>query len=328
MIHEVKQFIKKIYYPISSIPIYCKEFGHTFLLNKIAKQKKLESMILVTVHSLEKGMGIKNTRKGYGQTKARKALSYMEEYLRKGYGDNSFAFLEGIKMLEIYIDYNNTVGIELPDISERLAHLKNEKVNQEASLLKCGFSYLAKDELISGDKMDFDSFISCRHSIRDFEDRVVDKELVLSAINMANKAPSACNRQPVKVYCTQTNDQAKLVDELITGTTGFKDDVHNFMIVTADRAAFAGKEQFQWYVNGGIYLSYLTLALHSLGLGTCIMQWFPFYNTEKKLKQLIGASKSEAIIATVGFGYYKDNNKCICSQRRNVEDTLTFIQSN
>ena len=68
-------------------------------------------MILVTVHSLEKGMGIKNTRKGYGQTKARKALSYMEEYVSKGFSDSSFAFLEGVKMLEAYIDYNNNMGI-------------------------------------------------------------------------------------------------------------------------------------------------------------------------------------------------------------------------
>lgn len=327
MIHEIKQIFKKFYYPITSIPLYCKEFGHTFFLNKLSKQKKLESMILVTVHSLEKGMGIKNTRKGYGQTKARKALSYMEEYVSKGFSDSSFAFLEGVKMLEAYIDYNNNMGIELPDISGRLDKLRNDHVDQMTASIKCGCVYLSKSELLEECNVDFDKFISCRHSIRNYDEQIVDKEIVLSAVKMANKAPSACNRQPIKVYCTQTNDQAKLVDELITGTTGFKDDIHNFLVVTSDRAAFSGKEQFQWYVNGGIYLSYLTLALHSLGIGSCIMQWFPFYKTEKKLKQLLKINKSEAIVAIVGFGYYIDNNKCICSQRRTVEDTISFIES-
>lgn len=95
--------------------------------------------------------------------------------------------------------------------------------------------------------------------------------------------------------------------------------------VTTDRACFSYVEQFQWYINGGIYLSYLSLALHSLGIGHCIMQWKAFYRTENELKKICGISKREAIIAVIGCGYYADNVKCIRAQRKTVDDTLHII---
>lgn len=117
----------------------------------------------------------------------------------------------------------------------------------------------------------------------------------------------------------------KIVNDLITGSSGFKGETPNYIIVTTDRACFMKEEQYQWYINGGIYLSYLTLALHSLGIGNCIMQWKAFYRTENKLKELLGISSHEAIIAVVGCGYYQGDTKCIYAQRKAVSDTLHIV---
>ena len=72
-------------------------------------------------------------------------------------------------------------------------------------------------------------------------------------------------------------------------------------------------------------MSYFTLALHSLGIGSCIMQWFAFYKTEKQLKNLLEIKNSEAIIAIIGYGYYKDKFKCICAQRKSTNETVKFV---
>ena len=121
------------------------------------------------------------------------------------------------------------------------------------------------------------------------------------------------------------NEAVKQIDDLITGSSGFKGETPNYIIVTTDRACFMKEEQYQWYINGGIYLSYLTLALHSLGIGNCIMQWKAFYRTENKLKELLGISSHEAIIAVVGCGYYQGDTKCIYAQRKAVSDTLHIV---
>ena len=39
-----------------------------------------------------------------------------------------------------------------------------------------------------------------RHSIRDFDDSAVDQELIKKAVELAQRCPSACNRQGVRVY--------------------------------------------------------------------------------------------------------------------------------
>lgn len=63
----------------------------------------------------------------------------------------------------------------------------------------------------------------------------------------------------------------------------------------------------------------------AVGIGSIIMQWFAFHNTEKQLKTLMNISKTEAIIAVVGYGYYPDSVKCINAQRKSVDETITTV---
>ncbi|MFZ7160174.1 nitroreductase family protein [Avibacterium avium] len=289
--------------------------------------ERLEAQILVSVHSLEKGMGIEYTKIGYGQSKAENVLNYLNEYISKGYPTSSYAFCEAIAILEAYIEFHskngyklNIINSKLRDIISRLDRATLDKVSK----YKAGAYVIEKRELTHATKFNFQDFISSRHSIRNYEEEIVPQEIIKKAVEIANLAPSACNRQPIRVYCTTNSKQSKYIDSLITGSNGFKNKIHNFMVITSNRRAFFGSEQFQWYVNGGIYLSFLMLALHSLGIGSCIMQWFPFYKTEKKLKQFFGIKKGEAIIAIIAFGYYKSENKCLYAQRKDVAETVYF----
>ena len=180
-------------------------------------------------------------------------------------------------------------------------------------------------ELLHGKDFDVQSFFETRHSIRMYQKVPLNQSDIQKAVEIANMSPSACNRQPNKVYFTSECETVKQIDDLITGSSGFKGETPNYIIVTTDRACFMKEEQYQWYINGGIYLSYLTLALHSLGIGNCIMQWKAFYRTENKLKELLGISSHEAIIAVVGCGYYQGDTKCIYAQRKAVSDTLHIV---
>ena len=67
------------------------------------------------------------------------------------------------------------------------------------------------------------------------------------------------------------------------------------------------------------------MALHSMGIGTCIMQWRAFYKTEKVLKKICGIEKDEAIIAIIGLGYYEKDTKVISAQRMSVDETLRKV---
>lgn len=101
--------------------------------------------------------------------------------------------------------------------------------------------------------------------MRMFSNKEISIDYIEQIIQIANKAPSACNRQPAKVYFVKDKDKVNSVDFLITGNHGFEGKIPCYAILAEDRAYFTGEEEFQWYINGGIYLSYLTLAIqHSI----------------------------------------------------------------
>lgn len=323
MNHTFKEIIRCMLDSIDVFKLTIKERNRILMYNQ---KSRLESLMLVATHSLEKGMGIKNTRRGYGQKKARNIIHYLNNYCKK-YDCACFPFIESYKMIETYIEFQKQSGFDISSIETLFDDFKNNnkvRLNFNNSEVECGVEFYDAEYFNQAKEFDFSSFTATRHSIRDFKEEIVSVEEIKQAIQIANHSPSACNRQPIKVYCTNSEDKANIVDELITGTSGFKNSIQNFAIVTSDRSYFAGREIYQWYVNGGIYLSFLILAFHSLGIGSVIMQWYPFYKTEKKLKKVMGINKSEAIVGIIGFGYYPEKIKCIKAQRKSVDETLVI----
>lgn len=321
----IKKNIRRIINKLKNMRINILEYLYSRKRGNHVNKPYLEAQILIMTHSLEKGLGLENTRIGYGQKKAKQLMQELERYLQKGYSQTSYVFLEAVRLLEVYLEYQQANGVKLEDLAENFNTIKGILNTDELTLLNeysGGFDLLKKDDLIKAKDFKFKEFISLRHSIRKYKSEIIDDETMREVIEIANLAPSACNRQPIKVYYAGSREAVKETDRLITGNYSFKGIIPNYAVITSDRAYFLDDEQFQWYVNGGIYLSYFTLALHSLGIGSLIMQWFPFYKTENELKKYYNISKSEAIVAIIGYGYYSDEFKCICAQRKNIDETL------
>lgn len=334
MITKLRKGLQYIGVRLYELKICYKEYIKGSKLNSDAFQAFFENGMLVEVHSVEKGLCLRHTQPGHSGKAANNLLNKLFSYINRGYDINSFAFQETLRIIMAYVDYQrqfDTSAFTLFQEIERKydvlavklgeAYMKDLRVK-----LQAGAVIVEKEKLLCGENFDFESFISSRRSIRMYKKKKVDEEQIEQAVKVANMSPSACNRQPSYVYFSNEDEIVNKIDELITGSSGFKGETPNYIIVTTDRARFMKEEQFQWYINGGIYLSYLTLALHSLGIGFCIMQWKAFYKTERELKSLLGISAHEAIIAVVGCGYYQEETKCICAQRKEVGETLHVVR--
>ena len=117
-------------------------------------------------------------------------------------------------------------------------------------------------------------------------------------------------------------DKNKIISKIIPGNTGFENEIQNFLVVTSTKNYFSLHEYNQWYVNGGIFLGYLRLALHILNLGSCIFQW-ALYADEKQLRKLCSIPHNEAIIAIIGIGHYANESYCIKAQRKSTEEYIS-----
>lgn len=310
-----------------------KEFGKGQKFYGEALLSSFKSTMLVKAHSIEKGLGLKNAQSGHSAKQVLDLLNRLDKCIGKNYSADDFFFAESFRVISAYIDFQKKfdtsdfrkfgeIEKKYDLLCEKLgkSYVKNNYLNYRAGAVN-----FKKTELQIGADFDFDNFVSTRHSIRMFDMKEILLNDLERAVETANKAPSACNRQPCNVFFSSEREVVKKIDSLITGSNGFKGEVPNYIIITVDRAYFHSVEQFQCYINGGIYVSYMTLALHSLGIGSCIMQWKAFYRTEKELKDLMGISSREAVVAVIGCGYYADDTKCICAQRKNVEETLHVV---
>ena len=276
-----------------------------------------EVNLLLLAHSLEKGMGIPSPRPGFGYEKAKCLCTKLEEYIANGNDRSRFAFREGVSVLDAYIQYTDNDCSEFKDSFDKIKN--TVKSSCSAGIKSCD----AMSEIYRLlDKEQIEYFISSRHSIRSFEDKPVDETVLRDAIEMAIHAPSACNRQPEKIYFTSDHIKSDQIKMLIPGNKGFENEIFNWAIITEDRCLFGLNEPLQWYVNGGIFLAYFVQSLHAYGIGSCIFQIPATHENTPKLRALLSIPEREAIIAAVGLGYPEEKNKFLAAERRPVDEVL------
>ena len=161
-----------------------------------------------------------------------------------------------------------------------------------------------------------EDFIKGRHSVRTFKKDPVSSEIMNKVLELAACAPSACNRQPSRVYWTSQSDKVAELDKLVPGNKGFENAIPNWAIITSNRRLFGRTESLQWYVNGGIFVAYFVNALQAYGLGSCIFQIPITFETIPQIRKIANIPDNEAIVCMVGFGYPKESLKHIMADRR------------
>ena len=164
----------------------------------------------------------------------------------------------------------------------------------------------------------YDDFVSQRHSVRNYKKEKVEDSLIRDIVKIAVKCPSACNRQPCKVY--YTNNFEKIKD--LRPDPVISKDIYNFLIVTVNKSMFSLREVLQPWINGGIFIESLILAIHSKGLGACLFQQLKHTNNYEKLKITADIPDNEDIVAVIGFGYIDDNCPVVETHRKDVSEIL------
>lgn len=290
---------------------------HSSLKNFGGGYDRNEVNLLLLAHSLEKGMGTNTPRRGFGIEKASKLIDEINAYVaRIEQPVTRYVYNEAMSVLGTYIQFTVDSGVE---ISALTAAYQKILELYGVEMLSAGYTVVDTDALYkSVDTESALGFMSSRHSIRSFENRPVSETEMDKVLETASLAPSACNRQPIKVFWTNKPDSVSRISEYIPGNKGFEDAIPNWAIVAADRTMFGEQEVLQWYVNGGIYVSHLVQAFHAHKLGSCIFQIPIGLDCMKEIRKVAGISDHYAIVCAVGFGYPKWTVKCLAATRKPV----------
>ena len=315
-----KRQIEQTLTPLDKEYLYDKDFYKKYNMGTEESLNKLGYESIIHTHTLEKGMEHFELRP-FAVEKTRYIMSLIKRESKYENYENKFAFINGINCLredkKIYEEHNWINKDEYKKVDE---FLKNySKVENQ----KAGAYILTKKELQKDYEIDYLKFVKSRHSTRNYKNEPIKLDDVKAAVEMAKYSASACNRQYIKLHFYPSGKMRDNVIHYALGKGGLYLDGVNTFIVTFDVNGLSGiGERNQGYFNAGLYSTNLVNAFHSLGIGTCFIQFANSVKDEDDLKRKNEIPEYERIAVILFAGYYDEKSIFAVSPRKNVSELL------
>lgn len=279
--------------------------------------KQKEAEIIIQYHGLEKGMLFSNMKPFFAKDRVQvlhQLLNERDIINNSGLSQINVAY----KLMCKYFELHSEIKV---DIS---SYFNNKQYLFYLSVLKgeycgdfAGVKNWSNNEFYINNNRDFYCFAHSRKSTRLFTGEVISYDCIQAAIELANTAPSVCNRQASSVYLLEEKSKIDQVLEIQGGFKGYSENVNQLLILTNDRKYYYTLgERNQFYIDGGVYLLNLLYALHYYKIGNCPANWGKRPEDEKRLLKVINIPKSEKIICMIPIGILGDVIKTTLSSRR------------
>ena len=174
-------------------------------------------------------------------------------------------------------------------------------------------------------KMVLREFFLRRPSVRQYSPDPIQPELLDQAVLMAQRTPSVCNRQSPKVYVYLDPEKRSKVIRVQKGNAGFGDQATGVLVVTADtRAYFSVGERYQAWIDGGMFAMSLVYSLHSLGIGSCCLNWSVEKHEDRELRRVTGIPESECVIMLISIGHLPEKFVVAQSHRKELDEVRIY----
>lgn len=172
--------------------------------------------------------------------------------------------------------------------------------------------------------MEFIELAKKRRSVRKYDSKSIDRNLIHQCLEAARMAPSACNAQPWKFIVV---DEPILKDKIAKETYGLLDSFNKFTHqapviiaivaekpnVTSRMGTLIKKIEFP-LIDVGIAAEHFCLQAAELGLGTCMIGWF----NDKPIKELLKIPKQRMLALLISIGFPLEE-KVIPKKRKEIE---------
>lgn len=164
-----------------------------------------------------------------------------------------------------------------------------------------------------------------RRSVRWFLDKPVPRELIDKAVLAANQSPSACNRQPFEF---RIFDDVELVQKVVNfpmGTRGYGHSIPVIIVIVGNLDAyFDERDRHIIYIDASLAAMALILALETMGLSSCSINWPDIEAREKKMEKFLKLDKHQRPIMCLGLGYPDPEGMVAYSEKRTLAQVRKY----
>lgn len=166
-----------------------------------------------------------------------------------------------------------------------------------------------------------------RQSVRTYNNKPVEREILDKCIEAARIAPSACNAQPWKFIIVDEPDiREKVARETYNSIAHFNKFVMQakaLAVIVMERPNVTSqlggriKNKDFYLIDIGIAAEHFCLQAAEEGLGTCMIGWF----NEKEIKTLLEIPVKRSVGLVISIGYPKNGE--IRPKKRKTRQEIT-----
>jgi nitroreductase len=267
--------------------------------NDLKKVAESTAMLRRNIHRLEKGLIMKPRRTCFAEGYITETVLQYERYSESSFIDKLewqwaysvlnlyFDVVEKTKTIkDAYIKFSSIMILH-PIVDKQLVPYEHQEIETSGVDIEA-FSKLCRQ----------------RRSVRWFLDKPVPFDLIRQAVNVASQAPSACNRQPFNFYISKSVKEARELGSIPMGTSGFSQNFQSTVVVLGDLSAYPyERDRHVIYIDASLAVMQLMLALETLGLSSCVINWPDVEILEEKMERALNLKKSQRPIMLVTIGY-------------------------
>ena len=280
-------------------------------------EARMRASMTATYHIIEKGLSMPNRRLGFGREKLISLLRICSCYY-KTYGMHGQLYYA----ISIVKEYDELHKKELYNLDKVLQDSIDALLAQFPDIEEAQQKTFTKESFFAHTSSSFNVFSDSRHSMRHFNGSVSIKTIE-KAVEIAKNAPSACNKQPVRLYLECDKKTISEVLDLQQGNRGFGQNIDKVIIVTTQ---FTGctrfSERYMPFMDAGIFSMNLLYALHFYHVGAIPLVWLNSEERDRKLREIVSIPHNEIPALVIGVGDVTDNIICAQSPRLDLSEIL------
>lgn len=292
-----------------------------FIRRKPTRENAVAGVVLA-YHVIEKGLTMPNRRLNFGHAAVFNLANACERFLRD-FGEAP-QVSHGIAVLRAYAAiHDHEARMADPDFwktfEATLARLPDVPPAVEPQF--------TRETFYAANQAPFADFARSRHTVRHYAGPLSIERIRAAAHLAFETAPSACNRQHVRLRCICDATLREKILGIQGGSRGFGHLADKVLIVSADLDDTLDiKEHNDVYVEGGIFLMNLCYALHYHKIAHCVLVWFCNSANDAALRALIPAIKeTEAVVALLACGEAAETFSVAASPRRPFDEVYAEI---
>lgn len=167
-----------------------------------------------------------------------------------------------------------------------------------------------------------------RRSVRWFLAKTVPKELIYQAVEVASQAPSACNRQPFRFDLITEPAAAQKIAKLAMGTVGFAQNIPCLIVVVGDLSCYpAERDRHVIYIDASLATMQLMLALETLGLSTCPINWPDIESREVAMSAALALEAYQRPVMLLAVGFADPQGGIAYSQKKTADVLIREVSN-